>query len=63
MGYNDYLLHVSRIHYADEEQVTGGFKMMWVSGAGKQAIHLESFIKNKRIYLAWDGYDTDLQEI
>ena len=34
--------------------------MMWVIRAGQNSVHYEKFIKESKVYLAWDGYRFDL---
>ena len=36
--------------------------MLWVCRAGKNAKYVDYFVKNNRMYLAWDGYRVDLSE-
>lgn len=34
--------------------------MLWVCRPGKNAVHIQRFIEQKKIYLAWDGFCVDL---
>ena len=36
---------------------------MWVLRAGKNGIYVDRFLAEKRIYICWDGYDTDLSKL
>ena len=33
---------------------------IWICRAGKEAIFIDRFIKDKKIYCTWDGFDFDL---
>lgn len=37
--------------------------MMWVCRPGKNSIHIDYFLSNSKIYLAWDGFHEDLGKI
>lgn len=34
--------------------------MMWVCRAGEKSVFLDDFIRDKKIYIPWDGYNLDL---
>ena len=34
--------------------------MLWVCRAGMKAIYLDYYLNNSRVYLPWDGFNTDL---
>lgn len=36
---------------------------MWICRAGYKAKYFEYFIKNKKIYLAWEGFNIDLNDL
>lgn len=35
---------------------------MWVLRAGKNGMYADEILKNKRVYICWDGYDADLSK-
>lgn len=37
--------------------------MMWLCRPGDKAQYYEKFIQEKRIYLAWEGYNVDLRKL
>ena len=37
--------------------------MLWVCRSGVNALHYEYFVKNEKIFIAWDGFMTDLSEL